>query len=185
MDADLTIGPPGRPEVRGDAGGEDPAAVTLVEPGYAPQVDPTVIRGLLVTLGGGVGYVAGDDDVPEHWHFTEQELDQLAGRPGAPGALTRWVNRQPRLVAAAERGDELLILTTLAGYTGRNVVAGRLAARRRLTQEASMTSYDEYGEAAGVEDAPAPGPAGAAAGREPDHHDGAWLGPADAGPMAR
>lgn len=130
--ADLSVGPPGTPEVRaaGDddyLGAEptDGAAVLLDPPPAA--VDPLVVRGLLEGMGRGLGAVAGHDQVDAHWHFTPTELDQLAGTPGAPGALTRWINRQPRLQAAVARGDEALIVFTLATYTGRNVQALRMA----------------------------------------------------------
>ena len=147
--ADLSVGAPGVPEVRaaGDddyLGAADDGGTVLIDTPASVAVDPLVVRGLLEGVGRGAGMVAGHDQVDAHWHFTPAELDQLAGTTAAPGALTRWINRQPRLQAAVARGDEALIFFTLATYTGRNVQALREARQEERHD-------DELAEAGGIE----------------------------------
>jgi hypothetical protein len=125
--ADLTIGAPGAPEVEPEAAELD-AALADAEITEPPQVDPSVVRGLLASAGVALGHVAGDDDVEGHWRFTSTELDDLTP------PLTRIVNRNPRLRRAVMRGDELTVAVLLAGYTGRNVALAREAKEARDEQ---------------------------------------------------
>src|SRR5438270_806139 len=81
----------------------------------APVVDADKVRRLLRGVGGALGFVIGDDDVPNHWHFTDAELDDLVP------PLTDLINRRVELRRAVARGDELTIALVLARYAGRNV----------------------------------------------------------------
>lgn len=121
LEPDLTIGPPAPPEVR-TAPGERSELIELEEP---PQVDESVVRGLLKGIGGALGHVVGDDDVADHWRFTERELDDLTP------PLTRIVNRNSRLRRAVIKGDTLTVAIVLAGYAGRNVDLARAARKER------------------------------------------------------
>lgn len=131
--ADLSIGAPGTPETEAIPGaladelGEDDL---LLED--APHVDEALVEGLLRSLGGGLEYVAGDPDVPEHWRFTDRELRDVVP------PLTRIINRRPQLRRAVARGDEMAVAIVLAGYAGRNVAAGQAAkeVRRERQREA-------------------------------------------------
>lgn len=155
---DLTIGPPAPPEVR-TAPGERHELVELEE---APQVDESVVRGLLKGIGGTLGYALGDDDVADHWRFTDRELDDLTP------PVTRIVNRNNKLRRAVMKGDEIAVAIALAGYAGRNVDLARAARKER----------DELaGEALGPEvDVGADGPGVARGSHRPDgpngRHDG-------------
>lgn len=126
--ADLSIGAPGRPEV------EAPPGDPFVEPDDVadepvPEVDEAVVRGLLRSLGGGASFALGDADVPDHWRFTDRELDDLTP------PLTRIINRRPKLRRAVLRGDEMTVAVVLAGYAGRNVAAARTAQEVRNGRE--------------------------------------------------
>lgn len=143
--ADLTIGPPPEPEVESTPAVDD-VGLDVDDLGgleSAPHIDESIVRSLLKGLGGAVGYVAGDDDVPEHWRFTDGELDALVP------PLTRIINRRPQLARAVARGDEATVALVLAGYAGRNVAAGRKA------KEARGERDGEAGPAAAAGDADA------------------------------
>lgn len=172
--ADLSIGAPGAPEVATDSLHDGTGSRTegpYVAPGFdepeleeAPPVDELVVRTLLASMGGMAHVAFGDEDVPEHWEFTDRELDQLTP------PLTRWINRQPRLRRAVAHGDELAVGLALAGYAGRNITAGQQA--RAFRDEEGTDGYVDR-------QAPrAPGPAAPPAGGA----DGWWGGPADGGP---
>lgn len=118
---DLTVGPPAPPEVRAIPGDR----AELVELEEAPQVDESVVRGLLKGLGGALGHVLGDDDVADHWRFTDRELEDLTP------PVTRIVNRNNRLRRAVMKGDSITVALTLAGYAGRNVDLARAARKER------------------------------------------------------
>lgn len=124
--ADLTVGEPGVPRVEdlGDAG-DELAGDELHVDDVAPLVTEDVVRGVLEGAGATVGNFVGDVDVPEHWHFTDDELAALVP------PLTRVVNRTPRLRAAVAKGEGLLVLLNMAGYVGRNLEDGRQAKKER------------------------------------------------------
>lgn len=121
LEPDLTIGPPAPPEVR-TAPGERSELVELDEPAH---VDESVVRGLLKGIGGALGHVVGDEDVGDHWRFTERELDDLTP------PVTRIVNRNSGLRRAVMKGDSITVAITLAGYAGRNVDLARAARKER------------------------------------------------------
>lgn len=140
--ADLSIGAPRTPEVEAEPigihVGDQVGPELLDDLEVVPPVDESVVRGLLGSIGGGIGYVAGDDDVADHWRFTRQELDDLTP------PLTRIINRRARLRRAVMHGDEATVAVLLAGYTGRNVAAGQVAkeARNERDREAAAAPGD-------------------------------------------
>lgn len=150
--ADLSIGPPPEPEV--STAGVDPDAPPpqwsddVLEPGMVeehPDVPEPVVRGILSTFGALLAMSPlADPDVDEHWHFTERELDDLTP------PLTRIVNARPTLRAAAARGDEVTVAVQLAGYAGRNVIAGGLARRSRSNQPEEWERGNVEREAGGA-----------------------------------
>jgi hypothetical protein len=155
--ADLSIGAPGRPEteaIPGDMGADFDATELLLEE-EAPHVDEHLVEGLLRSLGGGLGYVAGDPDVANHWRFTEQELRDVVP------PLTRIINRRPQLRRAVARGDEMAVAIVLAGYAGRNVAAGQAAKEVRRERQREADSPE--------------GAARAAAARAAEGHGGSGL----------
>lgn len=126
---DLTVGPPGEPEVDELAGelldDELAAEATLaVEPTY---VDPATVRVVLETTTGVIHALAADPDVPDHWHATDDELEQ------ASAALARIANRSPvlRRAVGGGNGDAIALVIPVGKYAIRNAVAGRQAARQR------------------------------------------------------
>lgn len=174
--ADLSIGAPPPPEV-----GQAPDPDT--EPGAAipgdwdtpleevPEADPAAIRAIIELIGESmhaVGtvlptgrlplleYVATDELVPDHWKFTEAELDALVP------PVTRIVNARPALRRAAQQGDHVIIAKTIFGWGSSNIIAG-VAAR----QVRAMTTEDwerndhqqrEAGSPSGTVDRSAAGP---------------------------
>jgi hypothetical protein len=132
--ADLTVGKAPPPEVRPPDPGRPPEIVDE----DVPQVDETVVRTMLRAVGGGLGYSLGDEDVPEHWRFTERELDDLTP------PLTRIVNRNAKLRRAVIRGDEMAVMVAVGGYMGRNMSDGMRAgrARRERDGEAALAEAD-------------------------------------------
>lgn len=128
-DLDLSIGAPQRPQVAsaGDVDGDlvdDVAGVDYFDDD-APEVHSDTVRNVLVALGAGLGYVAGDEDVPDAWRFKPSELDALVP------PLTSVINRTPKLRAAVARGDYAVIGIHLAAYGGRNLGDLRRARRNR------------------------------------------------------
>lgn len=121
----LTVGPPGRAEV----GDVDDDGELVVDDGLledeAPEAHPDTIRNVLAAIGMGVGAVVGDDDVPDHWRFTDRELDALVP------PFTSIVNRTPALRAAVAKGDYAVIAIHLAAYGGRNMGDLKRAQRNR------------------------------------------------------
>lgn len=137
--ADLSVGPPAAPEVEVVSGLDDGtlAGDDFAELEAAPHVDESMVRTLLKSMGGGLGYALGDDDVPDHWRFSDRELDDLTP------PLTRIINRRPKWRQAVARGDEMAVAIVLAGYTGRNLTAGRQAqeARNERDREAASPAW--------------------------------------------
>ncbi|MGH9042681.1 MAG: hypothetical protein ACRDZ3_20895 [Acidimicrobiia bacterium] len=129
MKADLTVGPAPPPEVRAPAPGEGLVDDVVLLEESVPQVDETVVRSMLRAVGGGLGYGLGDEDVPDHWRFTEGELDDLTP------PLTRVINRNAKLRRAVIRGDEMAVGVVVAGYVGRNVNEGYKAGRARRERD--------------------------------------------------
>jgi hypothetical protein len=150
--ADLTVGPPPAPQVAdsaGIAGGKQsgktppgtPRAGRIGHPsslergvatdpdGVPAVIDEALVRRVLRSAGGAANAVIGDEDVPDHWRFTTDELDELVP------PLTKFINRTPQLVVAMQHGDELAMLQTLSGYGFRNYMAGRTAQESRRERE--------------------------------------------------
>lgn len=166
--ADLTVGPPTPPQVGVDVG--DAEAYELDDVGVdVPHVDEAMVRALVAGMGNAANYVAGDDDVPELWRFTDRELDDLIP------PLTRIINRRPALRQAVIRGDEMAVAIVLAGYAGRNY------ADLKAAQEARGENVTgEAGRGPGAADAHRRGP-GAPQGRwdgRPDPGAGHGVSPA-------
>jgi hypothetical protein len=90
-----------------------------------PVLDVDQVRRFLAGLGSVAGFALADPDVPEHWRFTADELDDLAP------AITAIANRRPAMAMAIERSDYVVVAMHLARYTGRNVQAGRAARTAR------------------------------------------------------
>jgi hypothetical protein len=137
--ADLTVGPPPAPSVRP----RDPADVPGPPDGalaeeLVPQVDESVVRMSLQAFGGLLSYPLADDDVVDHWRFTERELDDLTP------PLTRIVNRNAKLRRAVIRGDEMAVAVAFGGYVGRNMTEGHKArkVRRERDGEAEVAEGD-------------------------------------------
>lgn len=127
MDVDLSIGAPETPQVRVDDGHQGDVDVPELfdEEVIDERVDEGTVRRGLRLAGRMLGGVVGDPDVDEHWRFTDDELDDLAP------ALTRYINRRPKLRAAVRHGDEAIIAAVLVEYAGRNLTAGKLAKEAR------------------------------------------------------
>jgi hypothetical protein len=142
--ADLTVGKAPPPEVRprdaSDAPPEEELAAELEA--SVPQVDATMVRSMLRAIGGGLGFALGDEDVPEHWRFTERELDELAGTSAEPGPLTRIINRNAKLRRAVIRGDEMAVAVAFGGYMGRNVSEGNKARKVRRERDGETDAAD-------------------------------------------
>jgi hypothetical protein len=131
--ADLTVGPQPTPQVRPRAPEElPPAEVDSLLEESVPQVDESVVRTMLRALGGGLGFALGDDDVVDHWRFTERELDDLVP------PLTRIVNRNVKLRRAVIRGDEMAVAVALGGYMGRNISEGNKARKVRRERDGEV-----------------------------------------------
>jgi len=175
-DADLSIGAPERPQVTADDEPPIPPEQlgTLDEHGMLAPVPDVVTEAQVRTVLSGMvgpmlGLFFGDEDVPRHWRFTDDELDELVP------PVTRVANRRPALRRAISRGDEGAILITLAGYAGSNAAKGQAARRARHAREAndeeamSDAGEREAGDAVARAAHPTAGPGGAAApdGRTP------------------
>jgi hypothetical protein len=155
---DLTIGPPGRPEVEAEPGDRpefDDEHLGDEEP--AP-IDEAVVRRVLRSTGGVLSFVIGDEDVPDHWRFTDAELEDLVP------PLTAYIRRQPRLARMVARGDEAAIGLALMGYVSRNIELGREAKKAREDDDGEV---DGPAGAAGADGAPA-----ARTGQWPNGHGG-------------
>lgn len=168
-EVDLSIGPPSAPQVAGGVGDAVPSDAkpkatrakstsksesdTPAPTGLGmlddplPAVTMDQVKALVMGAGLMLGMAIGDDDVPEHWRFTDAELAALVP------PLTAMINRRPALQRAVRRGDEFTIALVLAGYAGRNVDSLRAARKARSERE---------GEAEGGSQGEAPGAAGAA-----------------------
>lgn len=173
----LEIGPPPVADTGAAAGFEDPVgpAGGAAEAGgwddpapALPEVPEAVVRGILATLGTVLAISPlAVEEVPDHWLFTERELNDLTP------PLTRIVNARPQLRAAAARGDEVTVAVQLAGFTGRNLIAGSLARKQRAQRAEEDWLYaDEHREADGPAGA-GDGAARGAAGGQP----GGWVPP--------
>jgi hypothetical protein len=139
---DLSVGPPGEPQVGGRAGepapepkrdrsrAKPPAPTGLDLPDDPlPAVTMDQVRAVVMSAGVVLGMAFGDEDVPDHWRFTEAELAALVP------PLTAIINRRPALRRAVQRSDEATVAIVLAGYTGRNLDAWRAARRQRDARE--------------------------------------------------
>ena len=127
---DLTIGAPPAPanDPVARAGQSDMAGPLIEDEApvdeLAPLVDESTVRFYLEVFGVSLGATVGRE--PEHWHFTDSEMDTLA-----PG-LTAYINRHAALRAAVHRGDSATVLVAMGRYLWRNVkieVAYRISQR--------------------------------------------------------
>ena len=84
-----------------------------------PDVDEAQVRRILDLIGMGAHIAVGHPAVEEHWRFTPSELDQLTP------PVTAWLNRSPRLRAAAHHGDAVTVAVALGLYTSRNLSISR------------------------------------------------------------
>lgn len=123
---DLTVGRPGIPQVDADPSAPGPELVEDLVVDDAPHVDEAMVRTLVSGLGGVVAASpVADDDVEDHWRFTDRELDDLVP------PLTRVINRRPQLRRAVAKGDEAAIAFVLGTYLNRNVSAAAAARKDR------------------------------------------------------
>lgn len=91
--------------------GPDP---TLIDESNAPDASEAQLRALLSGLGGLVSFSMGNREIPNHWRFTPEELDDLTP------PITRMVNASPRLKAIVARSDLIALGLVLTRYTLRN-----------------------------------------------------------------
>ena len=92
-----------------------PADLGPVPVDVPEQVTEEQVRRVLATAGRLLHHVAGHPDIPEHWSFTDDELDQLTP------PVTGYVNRSARLRAAVARGDGLTLTLAVGAWVQRNV----------------------------------------------------------------
>lgn len=90
-----------------------------------PVLDVDQVRRFLSGLSSALAFALADPDVPNHWRFSDAELDDLAP------AITSIANKRPQLARAIDQSDYIVVAMHLARYTGRNVQAGRSARRAR------------------------------------------------------
>lgn len=124
----LAIGPPAAPEVEPDAAGVDDAAYDegLADEHAAPvPVDEALVRAALVAVTETLAITVGDEDVPDHWRMTPDELDALVP------PLARMAARRPKVAAALEQLDPLTAGLVMLGYTARNIADGKAARAAR------------------------------------------------------
>jgi hypothetical protein len=163
--ADLTVGAPPIPEVKPRAADHGEPAADVEE--LVPQVDASVVRTTLRALGGGLSFSIGDEDVPDHWRFTDRELNELAGTSEEPGPLTRIINRNAKLRRAVIRGDEMAVAVAFGGYVGRNVSEASKARRVRRERDGEV----EVAQGAPRADGQGLAPGGLGGGIRPGHGD--------------
>lgn len=111
----FTVGDPGVPEVDVEALADDTDLGEALSDDEPAEVTEVQVRAVLAAGGRGLGYVAGHPDVPNHWHFTDDELDELTP------PVTRYVNRSALLRRAVGRSDFLTIVMAMGIYTSRNI----------------------------------------------------------------
>ena len=145
--ADLTVGPAPIPEVRPQATNDVGHNELLLEESV-PQVDESVVRVSLQALGGLLSYPLSDDDVVDHWRFTDRELNDLTP------PLTRIVNRNARLRRAVIRGDEVAVAVAFGGYVGRNMTEGHKARKVRRERDGEAEAAEGNARAGGPGVAP-------------------------------
>ncbi|HET9691012.1 MAG TPA: hypothetical protein VFP61_07650 [Acidimicrobiales bacterium] len=171
---DLTVAPPPPSEVGAiPPPPPDPGPQATIgvpdDDELLPLVDEATVRGLLASIGGVAGVVVGLPEVPGHWRFRDDELDQLAP------PLARLANRTPTLRRALIHGDTLAVLFTLSQYGVRNVTD-----HRRVMDARDRARQGQAG--VGVPGQPAHGGAGVRWGADGARAgDGAPGGPAVAG----
>lgn len=97
------------------AGGEYAGLVD--EPVEAPPVEPSKVRDVLDFCGRNVfrPLMRGHRAVPEHWAFTDEELDKLEE------PVTQLINRSQALRRIAAASPELAVGMVLYGYGRRNI----------------------------------------------------------------
>jgi hypothetical protein len=126
-DLDLTIGPPGAPEVDVEAADVDEHQDYELGDGTpAPVISEKQVRDILDGAGRAFSLPPMNLGVADLWKFSSDELD------GLTPPLTRVINKRPRLARAVAKGDEVFVLLQLVGYFGKRgdvVMAERRAAR--------------------------------------------------------
>lgn len=191
VDADawdaLAIAPPEAPSA-GTAGSDDPWAplappstdgggdpmLDALEDADAPEATEDQVRDLLKGTGSLAHRFAGDDDVPDHWRFTDDELDRLVP------PLTRVVNRRAPLRRLVAKGDGLFVALVMGEYFDRNLTDGADARRARKEIHVGDVRAEDRDVPAGD---PSPGGDG-----EPDGADRPWgagLAPGEADGIGR
>jgi hypothetical protein len=101
---------------------DGPSAADALDAGPSPETRPDQVRGVLRAIGRGTHALIGDERFPEHWSFTEPELDDLTP------PVTALVNQSDYLRRAVHRSDYLTIAVALFGWTDRNVTLARMIA---------------------------------------------------------
>jgi hypothetical protein len=96
-----------------------------------PALDEAQVRRFLSGIGSALSFAVGDPDVPRHWQFADDELNELAP------TLCAIANRRPELARAIHRSDHFVVAMTMARYLGRNVSAGRAAKKERENDEST------------------------------------------------
>jgi len=114
---ELGIGAPGEPEVDLEGvdleehlGADDEPDAELV----AVEVSELTVRAALAAVGGLMGFALGDRRIPDHWRFTDSELDDLTP------PVTRIVNRNPRLARYVAHADAAAAGLVIVRYALRN-----------------------------------------------------------------
>jgi hypothetical protein len=125
---DLTIAPPGTPEVDVEPGADDELLDYELNDG-APVavVTEAQVRDILDGAGRALSVPPLNMGVPELWKFSKDELD------GLTPPLTRVVNKRPPLARAVAKGDEVFVLLQLAAYLGKR--GDLLVESRRMARE--------------------------------------------------
>jgi hypothetical protein len=126
----VAVAAPGRVDLADDLVDDDGHLVDdladdLGDDEPVPVIDADQVRRFLSGLGAALGFALADPDVPEHWRFTDAELDELGP------AIAGMANRRPALARAIDRSDHMVVAMHLARYAGRNIQAGRRARNAR------------------------------------------------------
>lgn len=122
----MEIGPPGIPDMPEQDTPSQAGPVVQDPPEAAgPASIEGTIRALLKGATNLANYFGADEDLPDQWRFTDDELALLVP------ALARWAWRVPKVRALVETGDAAVAIPVLLGYLTRNVIDGARARRAR------------------------------------------------------
>ena len=131
--------PPEAADGAGPAEADSPSLPPLGE-AEVDLVEVAEIAEALRVIGETAHAAAGHPEIPDHWAFTDREIDQLAP------PVTALVNRHAGARALAQRSPELAVTLVLGRWTVRNVrlsaaireAAAELEAQDRETGEAPV-----------------------------------------------